>query len=154
MAGNDYNSFSTTLTFPSGSSGGSLQCTDVQILDDNFVEDDESFLLSATLVSPIPAGITIDRNTATVVIQDNDGKRKCTFKVYEYLVFKYFPTDIIYEFTQSVYSVQENAGPLQAAIRLTANSGVPLSAFIVLVNTGDITAQCKHSKEMIYTYNN
>ena len=78
--GSDYNSFFTTLTFSSGSSGGSSQCTNVQILDDNFVEDDESFFLSASLVSPIPVGVTIDRSTATVVIQDNDSKWKCTFK--------------------------------------------------------------------------
>ena len=71
-------------------------------------------------------------------------------QIFKYLFMAYFTlyifqTDIIYEFTQSVYSVRENAGSLQAAIRLTANSGIPLSPFTVLVNTMDITAQCKHS---------
>ena len=51
--------------------------------------------------------------------------------------------DILYEFTQAQYSVDENMGPLQAAIRLAAGSGTPLMAFTLTVSTVDGTAVCK-----------
>ena len=66
-AGGDYLTFSTTLTFPAGSGAGSSQCTLVQILDDDLVEDDESFMITATLVTPNP-DITVGQGSGTVTI--------------------------------------------------------------------------------------
>ena len=66
-AGGDYLSFSTTLTFPAGSGAGSSQCTLVQILDDDLVEDDENFMITATLVTPNP-DITVGQGSGTVII--------------------------------------------------------------------------------------
>jgi len=60
-----------------------------------------------------------------------------------------FFTDIIYEFTQGQYIVDESMGPLQAAIRLAADSGTPLADFTVFISTDflsppvDGTAVCK-----------
>ena len=51
--------------------------------------------------------------------------------------------DILFEFTQAQYSIEESMGPLQAAIRLAAGSGTPLMAFTLTVSTVDGTAVCK-----------
>ena len=74
-SGGDYESFSTTLTFSTGSGAGDSQCTLVQILDDDAVEDDENFVITATLVSPNP-DITVRQSSGTVTITDIDGKGK------------------------------------------------------------------------------
>ena len=80
-AGGDYLSFSTTLTFPAGSGAGSSQCTDVQILADDLVEDDESFTITATLVISNP-DITVGQGSGTVTIFgsdiDSEGKALCS----------------------------------------------------------------------------
>ena len=78
-AGSDYLTFSTTLTFPAGSGAGSSQCTLVQILDDDLVEDDENFMITATLVTPNP-DITVGQGSGTVTITDIDseGKAQCS----------------------------------------------------------------------------
>jgi len=73
--GGDYLSFSTTLTFPAGSGVGSSQCTLVQILDDDLVEDDENFMITATLVTPNP-DITVGQDSGTVTITDIDSEEK------------------------------------------------------------------------------
>ena len=78
--GSDYVGFSLRLTFQVGSSGGSSQCIAVQILDDNLLEDEESFILSALLVNSIPTGVVMGRSTATATIIDNESKRKCSLK--------------------------------------------------------------------------
>ena len=74
-SGGDYMSFSTTLTFTAGSGAGSSQCTLVQILDDDAVEDNESFSITATLVTP-NSDITVRQSSGTVTITDIDGKGK------------------------------------------------------------------------------
>ena len=78
--GSDYVGFSLRLTFLAGSSGGSSQCIAVQILDDNLLEDEESFILTAVLVNPIPTGVVMGQSTATATIIDNESKRKCCLK--------------------------------------------------------------------------
>ena len=153
--GNDYVGFSLRLTFQAGSSGGSSQCTAVQILDDNLLEDDESFFLSTSLVNPIPTGVVIGQSTATATIIDNESKRKYSLRsVHNCSVCLHFSIllliDITYEFTQFEVSVQENSGPLQVSIRLSASSGIPLSPFTVFVNTRDLTAQSMSSLNLIY----
>ena len=62
------------MTFPIGSGAGSRQCSNVQILDDTILENNELFLLSASLNSPIPSGVSVGRSSATVTILDNDRK--------------------------------------------------------------------------------
>ena len=138
--------FSRRLTFQAGSSGGSSQCTAVQILDDNLLEDDESFFMSVSLVNPFPTGVVIGQSTATATIIDNESKRKnylrsaCSCSVCLHFSIL-FLIDITYEFTRFEFSVQENLGPLQVSIRLSASSGIPLSPFTVFVDTRDLTAQ-------------
>ena len=47
---------------------------------------------------------------------------------------------IRFGFTQSSYSVSEDAGPLLAEVELAADSGIPTSAFTVSVSTDAGTA--------------
>ena len=54
-------------------------------------------------------------------------------------------TVIRYGFTEPSYSVAEEAGPLQAFLQLTMDSGIPLSEFLVTVSTSDETAMCKYT---------
>ena len=51
-------------------------CSNITILDDTIVEEDEEFGVAiATTMTTFTAGVNIVRNQSTVVIEDDDGKK-------------------------------------------------------------------------------
>ena len=74
--GADYQDFIATLTFPTGSGSGARECTDVQILDDDIVEANQIFNLTASIITPFP-GASLNVSMGTVTIIDEDGTYKC-----------------------------------------------------------------------------
>ena len=58
------------LTFDSGNQNNML-CVDVSINDDNLCEDDEMFDISLSTLDP---AVTLDPDTGSVTIIDDDGK--------------------------------------------------------------------------------
>ena len=68
----------STLTFISGQTVGAQRCTDVTVLDDNLIEDDEIFSLSliASLTDENAVMFTAGENfTIITILQDpNDSK--------------------------------------------------------------------------------
>ena len=70
FVGIDYKLSKTVLEFPSGSVLNTTRCTTVSIIDDAFVESEESFLI-------LPSSAELfQMPQTTVFIQDNDGKRQ------------------------------------------------------------------------------
>ena len=67
----DYILMGTRLSFPSGSLDGDTTCTSFTILDDDAFEAEESLTLQMTAAA---SGVDVTPLTATVIIQDNDGK--------------------------------------------------------------------------------
>lgn len=77
--GQDYTGPSqSTLTFIPGQTVGAQRCTDVSVLDDNLIEDDEIFTLSL-VVSPMDASAVMfvaGQNFTTItILQDPDDSK-------------------------------------------------------------------------------
>ena len=72
LAGSDYVMTSVTLSFAAGSAPGAQQDINVPIIDDNFVEVNELFDLSATTTSS-QVDFTQNGDMAIGVITDDDG---------------------------------------------------------------------------------
>lgn len=74
----DYNTTSDTLTFAAGSGPGTTLTFNVPIIDDNLVEMMEEVPLTASVNGGSSVGtFTAGGNTATIEINDNDGKYDC-----------------------------------------------------------------------------
>ena len=69
----DYFPVVAQITFPAGSGPGTTLGDALDPIDDNRVEPNENAQLTATITAGNGA-FTLNGNTATVVIQDNDGK--------------------------------------------------------------------------------
>jgi len=76
--GMDYESVSKTVVFPVGSHKHDKQCVTVPIIDDCLVESEESFSMTASILSPSTANIGGDAESSSksieVKIVDNDSK--------------------------------------------------------------------------------
>lgn len=48
-----------------------MQCVNIQVVNDSILELNETFAISLEVSSP---GVVLENNTATVVIEDDDGK--------------------------------------------------------------------------------
>ena len=72
-AGADYDAFTSSLVFPSGSTPGAQMCFDIQqfISDDQFVEFTENFRIMLS-TNDSSAEFTPGRDCATVSINDNN----------------------------------------------------------------------------------
>ena len=79
----DYQNVSTQLTFTSGQTNGSMQCTDLLVLDDSILEAAETFSLMLIADDASVVEITADAQSAVVTIEEDptDGKVKtsCSF---------------------------------------------------------------------------
>ena len=69
----DFRLSRTKLRFPAGTNNGTIQTLLVSVVDDDFVEGTESFVLSGSVTSP--AKFLLGRSMATITIMDNE--RKC-----------------------------------------------------------------------------
>ncbi len=70
VASDDYVSSFSSITFPAHSTDS--QCADFAIIDDNFLENSEEFVVELRIISStsqVTAGVN---RTMTVVISDND----------------------------------------------------------------------------------
>ena len=73
---------SRTLTFPVGSDQGSSQCTNINIVDDNFLEADiETFFADLTTDVNI-AQVDPTRSRATITILDDDHSKRLNGNLY------------------------------------------------------------------------
>lgn len=59
-----------TLEFPTGSSDGSMQCVEIVLIDDNTLEEDETFTVS--LVS-LDSDVVPENAVTNITIKDDDG---------------------------------------------------------------------------------
>ncbi len=67
LAGSDYTVTSMARTFSAGSSMGDM-CINVPIIDDNIIENPETFTVTVTLM---PNNVEVGQTTVT--ISDNEG---------------------------------------------------------------------------------
>jgi len=76
--GEDYGSVSEVVVFPVGSHKHDKQCVTVPIIDDCLVESEESFSMTASILSPNTANIggaaESSSRSIEVKIVDNDGR--------------------------------------------------------------------------------
>lgn len=76
--GEDYGNVSATVVFPVGSRKLDKQCIAVPLIDDCLVEAQESFSMTASILSPSSANIGGDAKSSSrsieVIVVDNDGK--------------------------------------------------------------------------------
>ena len=68
--------FTRVVTFTAGSVMGATQCTNVNIIIDNFLEPLENFFADLTLPSGSNAVIVSGRERATINIQDDDSGKE------------------------------------------------------------------------------
>ncbi len=64
----DYTSINTTVSFASGSAGGTEACADISILDDAVLESDQTFFVRVSSSDPDLMLTTI------ITITDNDSR--------------------------------------------------------------------------------
>jgi len=73
---------SRTLTFPVGSAQGSSQCTNIDIVDDNFLEADIETFFADLTADPNMAQVDPARSQATITIQDDNMSKRLSENVY------------------------------------------------------------------------
>ena len=67
--------------------------TQIEIVEDNFLETNEHFLVMLEVVSSeVP--LSLSRNQARVIIESNDGE--CTFVYWGYLLYSLNPKPLIF----------------------------------------------------------
>lgn len=66
----DFDDTAGTVVFPQGSAAGDVHCMSIMIIDDNILELEEHFVVTASRED------LFSNSMATVVIQDDDGKAK------------------------------------------------------------------------------
>ena len=69
--GQDFQSVDTQLTFTSGQTTGGMQCTDLQILDDNILESEETLTLHLVSNDTSVVVITTNAESAVVTIEED-----------------------------------------------------------------------------------
>ena len=67
----------TRLTFTSGQTIGGMQCTDLQILDDNILESEETLTLHLVADDTSVVTITSSAESAVVTIQEDPTDGNC-----------------------------------------------------------------------------
>ena len=118
QAPNDYTEVMLETTFEEG-----RKCIEVAIIDDEFVESDESFLL---IVNSTDAAVTVNLPVATVIITDDD--------------------QAMIAFQQTQYTASEGIRQLSLAIELTGSLERNATIMVesrdgtAFVHSGDYTA--------------
>ncbi len=80
VEGEDYILTSPVITFPVTSVVGATACATVSIIDDRVLERDERFLVQITTTDP--PGLTINRSSFVVTIEDNEGRSSWECNMY------------------------------------------------------------------------
>src|SRR5690606_33590280 len=117
VQGEDYSNAATgTITFEPGETEKILQ---IEVIDDDKVEDDETVILTANLTSVYPQ-ITLKNQVSTIIIEDNDSAM------------------ITLTGTNSVVEGKDGYRELEYTVKLNNSSA---SAFDIAYFTEDITAK-------------
>ena len=69
----DFSLTSMTLTFASGSAGGSEMCASITVVSDYIVESDENFTVELSLLTLAGTSLRLGNTETTVTIVDSDG---------------------------------------------------------------------------------
>ena len=69
LADSDYNSISSSMVFPAGSTDNATRCVGITVIDDSALEGDQTFTVTLTTSDP---GVILGTNIATITIIDND----------------------------------------------------------------------------------
>ena len=77
---------SVDLVFTAGSSNGAIECTNVTIIDDMVVEEDETFIVTLTTSSSI---VALGNNVTRVAITDTDSMYLATYVLMHGLLYMY-----------------------------------------------------------------
>ena len=73
----DYIGISTVLVIPEGSSNGTVHCLDINIIDDDMLEGDETFNI---LWTTSEASVELINNITTIIIRDDEGEHTIQVK--------------------------------------------------------------------------
>jgi len=128
-AGSDFIADPLSATFAAGSTNARVT---VPVILDSLLEGNESFTLS---IRETLRGVFVDnaRRMATGIIEDSTGK--CV--LIRVLIIQYHIFTVAVSFEQDTYSVNENSGPLRAALILDQSFSTPV---MVMVQANDVTA--------------
>ena len=131
--GVDYDSGPYTVIFPAGVINVSF---DVPIIDDNMVENNETFDL--TIVSSSSNKVTLGSSVhATLTIFDNDCKHLAIYSMHLYsciLFIMLFYTATVVSFSQTSYSLSEGTGPAQPVLVLSNPSSTDITVEVIDAN--------------------
>ena len=138
--GLDFSSISPSVAFPAGTSPGgpgSQQCAEFPITDDNLVERQEEFRVTAT---PEDDMVVFPRGrSSNVRIADNDSKINFSYLIMpDYYIF--LPPAPKYRFTQPTYTVDEDDSPAQPAIELFSDTVLTFPATVRVTDIQGRTA--------------
>ena len=86
IASADYNSTTADLMFGPSSR---KQCVLIPVINDMVLETQEYFQVKVAMTTPLP-GIVLTADTATIVINDDDGKCELTLTVLSCTVTLYY----------------------------------------------------------------
>lgn len=143
-APDDYTQTTAPLTFLPGEN---LQCANISIFDDAILESNEDF--SVQLNTQDTAAVTINLNSASVTITDNDGEVYQLFPEHniigplwlQIIIMYLTPSDVTAGLQQSAYLVGEGVGSQSIC---TGLSDVTQREVIVTISTVPGTAQGIH----------
>ena len=77
----DYAVVNTVVVFPVGSSGGDTECVNVTIVDDDVIEETETFTLQASAVDTSSL-VIIDPSLSQTTVAIADSESKCLYQTY------------------------------------------------------------------------
>ena len=69
-AGEDYEMMSSSISFPTTSSGGAMECMNITIMDNDAFELNETFTVTLTVNT---AGVMVGNTITEVTITDDEG---------------------------------------------------------------------------------
>ena len=72
MAGFDYSFINAVLTIPANLTDGTIQCTDVTIIDDGVLEEAEMFRLGLAIITPNPRVVVGNAVLSITIMTDAD----------------------------------------------------------------------------------
>ena len=133
------------MNFPAGSSPPTQQCADFPITNEDLVEFDEFFIISASS-NDVNVEFNPGDDSSTVTIQNDDSECMNNYHLeMTFILRSSMPITVAqFQFTQATYVVGEDAGPGQPAIVLVFGElTFPIDVQVATVQGA--TATCKYN---------